>query len=116
MMIMMRMTITPTVPRNMRCEADNRGRCGQHGSKMIKIKVSKKTWSDRGKGRVFGWVTKKVPKFICSDAKKTPDVRSNIPRISDRADFSSSTQNSSAVLGERLHDVGDLQILEHSME
>ena len=109
-------TITPSVPRNMMCEADNRGRCEQHGSKMIKIKVSKKTWSDRGKGRGFGWVTKKIPKFICSDAKKTPDVISNIPRISDRAVSSSSTQNSSAGLGEGLHDVGDLQILEHSME
>ena len=99
----------------MKCEVDNEGRCGQHGSKMKKIMVSKKTWSDRGNGRGFGWKTGKVPKFICSDNGKVPDVRSTNPRVSDRAEIPS-PQNSSAGLGERLRDIGEIIILEHSKD
>ena len=55
----------------------------------------------------------KVPKFICIGNEKVPDVKSTNPKVSDRAEIPS-PQNSSAGLGERLRDVGDTIILEHS--
>ena len=77
---------------------------------------SKKTWCDRGNGRGYGWRTKKVPKFICRDAGKVPDVSSCLLRASERAEYSSPIQNTSAGLGGRFSDGVSLRVLEVSME
>ena len=64
------MTTTPSVVQpNLVCKNDDRG----HGNLMIKLTISKQVWCDRGKGRGSGWLTKRIPKYICRDAKKIPE-------------------------------------------
>ena len=103
------------VQQDLVCKNDDRGRCRLHGSEMIKLNVSKQVWCDRGKGRGYGWRTKKVPKYICRDKKNVPEVPNISTKSSDRADcYSSPVQNSSAGLGGGISDRVNPIILESS--
>ena len=103
------------VQQDLVCKNDDRGRCRLHGSEMIKLNVSKQVWCDRGKGRGYGWRTKKVPKYICRDKKNVPEVPDISTKSSDRADcYSSPVQNSSAGLGGGISDRVNPIILESS--
>ena len=108
-------TAPSVVQQNLVCKNDGRGHCGLHGSEMIKLNVSKQVWCDRGKGRGYGWRTKKVPKYICRDKKNIPEVPTISTKSSDRADcYSSPVQNSSAGLGGGISDRVNPIILETS--
>ena len=72
-------------------------------------------WCDLGKGRGYGWRTKKVPKYICRDKKNVPEVPNISTKSSDRADcYSSPVQNSSAGIGGGISDRVNPIILETS--
>ena len=80
------MTTTPSVVQpNLVCKNDDRGQCQLHGNLMIKLTINKRVWCDRGKGRGYGWRTKRIPKYICRDAKKIPEAPSVSSKSSDRA-------------------------------
>ena len=48
-----------------KCVYNKRGMCGKHGKRGVGTKVSSKVWKDRGGGRGYGWVTRKVMKYRC---------------------------------------------------
>ena len=43
-----------------------KNRCISHNQLLEKMKVTKKVWKDRGKGRGFGYVSSKVTKLFCN--------------------------------------------------
>ena len=51
--------------------------CVTHCQKLTKIKVTKKTWKDRGKGKGFGYVSSKVTRLICNPSTRRP----KLPRL-----------------------------------
>ena len=52
--------------------------CVTHCQKLTKIKVTKKTWKDRGKGKGFGYyVSSKVTRMICNPSTRRP----KLPRL-----------------------------------
>ena len=59
------------------CNILKNGMCEQHGIMSTRILVTSKVWKDRGGGRGYGYVTKKVKKPVCR-AKNIPPVVSNI--------------------------------------
>ena len=58
------------------------GMCQQHRIMSTKINVTRKVWKDRGAGRGYGYVSKKVSKRICR-ARNTRPVVSQISTMSD---------------------------------
>ena len=44
-------------------------------------KVTSKVWQDRGKGRGYGYVVRKVTKYRCSVRNFTPEVSDISPEI-----------------------------------
>ena len=48
-----------------KCVYYKRGMCGKHGKRGVDTKVSSQVWKDRGGGRGYGWVTRKVMKYRC---------------------------------------------------
>ena len=59
------------------CNILKNGMCEQHGIMSTRILVTSKVWKDRGGGRGYGYVTKKVKKPVCR-AKNIPPIVSNI--------------------------------------
>ena len=45
-----------------KCVYNKRGMCGKHEKRGVGTQVSSKVWKDRGGGRGYGWVTRKVMK------------------------------------------------------
>ena len=68
------------------CTKDNRGCCTLHNIKMTKIDISSKVWGKKTTKGVsgYGWIYKKVPKYICK-MKNTPSLR--IPDINSSERF-----------------------------
>ena len=57
------------------CKPDKRGRCQDHGILMKTQTISSKIWGERGAGQGYGWLYKKVKKYVCQaavEALKTP--------------------------------------------
>ena len=59
------MEATPSAPSMRECSISRKGYCKEHDYQAKKVAVSSKSWKDRGGGKGYGWVTKKVNKFIC---------------------------------------------------
>ena len=59
------------------CNILKNGMCEQHGIMSTRIQITSKVWKDRGGGRGYGYVSKKVKKPVCR-AKNIPPTVSNI--------------------------------------
>ena len=59
------------------CNILKNGMCEQHGIMSTRIQITSKVWKDRGGGRGYGYVSKKVKKPVCR-AKHIPPTVSNI--------------------------------------
>ena len=61
-----------------------KGICSIHGRKGIRYLQESKNWKDRGGGRGFGWITRRVVRYRCSmnsmDMETLPSE--NLPRSS----------------------------------
>ena len=78
---------TPSAPSMKECSISRKGYCKEHDYQAKKVAISSKSWKDRGGGKGYGWVTKKVNKFIC------------VKRVTVMSD-----KNSTLVTGERFSD------------
>ena len=67
--------VNPTLPQSSEvvekklCKPDKMGVCRDHGCEIKKFMVSTKKWCDRGKGKGWGWVSKRVTKYACTFEK-----------------------------------------------
>ena len=68
------LTTTPSV---VRCEVNRKGYCKTHQCQAEKRVIKSQVWKDRGAGRGFGYVSKKVTKYACMRRVNT------IPQVSD---------------------------------
>ena len=66
-----------TTPSVVGCKFNRKGFCLTHLDQAEKQKISSKVWQDRGGGRGYGFVTRKVTKYLCRHRVKT------IPQLSD---------------------------------
>ena len=66
-----------TTPPVVACNFNRKGFCLTHLDQAEKQKISSKVWQDRGGGRGYGFVTRKVTKYLCRHRVKT------IPQLSD---------------------------------
>ena len=67
-----KLTVTPSMNvKNEKklCKPDKMGVCRDHGCEIKKFMVSTKKWCDRGKGKGWGWVSKRVTKYACTFEK-----------------------------------------------
>ena len=62
------------ISKRVKCEPGQNGKCIIHDCEMRQISVTTKKWRDRGKGRGYGYVSVKIPQFICSDRWKSRDA------------------------------------------
>ena len=67
-------TTTPSV---VECQITRKGFCLSHSDQAEKRIIPSKVWKDRGGGKGFGYVTRRVTKYVCSKKIKT------IPKYSD---------------------------------
>ena len=64
-----KLTVTPSMNvKNEKklCKPDKMGVCRDHGCEIKKFMVSTKKWCDRGKGKGWGWVSKRVTIYACT--------------------------------------------------
>ena len=57
-----------------KCEFTRKGVCKNHGTTSTKISVPIQKWKDRGGGKGYGFVTKRVTRYICTARKSLPIV------------------------------------------
>ena len=60
--------------RNRDCNLTNKF-CTTHGQKLDSMKVTKRIWKDRGKGKGFGYVSTKITKYFCNP--RTRDLKTS---------------------------------------
>ena len=60
-----------------RCNIMKNGMCEQHQKMSFKYQVTSKVWRDRGGGRGYGFVSRKVTKRICRAGKELPTESNN---------------------------------------
>ena len=70
-----------------KCEIKRGGYCRTHEVMTKKFQVSSKKWADRGGGRGYGYVNKKVMKYVCSGSDtrdlSNTNMNRNIPNMQD---------------------------------
>ena len=65
------------------CTITRKGMCKMHKILGIGTLVTSKVWQDRGKGRGYGYVVRKVTKYRCSVRNFTPEVSDIFPETRD---------------------------------
>ena len=58
---------------NSLCMYDTNNFCSYHGRMGQKRTLTKTLWKDRGGGKGYGWVKRRVNEFMCSDRKQPSD-------------------------------------------
>ena len=58
-------------------------RCISHNQPLEKMKVTKRVWKDRGRGRGFGYVSSKVTKLYCNPKTRGSVSLMNTSVLSD---------------------------------
>ena len=69
-------TLTPSMG-VAECKITRKGYCNTHGDQAEQRVISSQVWKDRGGGRGYGYVTRKVKKYVCKKRVIT------IPHLSD---------------------------------
>ena len=77
-------TVMPSV--SGKCEKMKNGLCRIHECEMKKFAVSTKKWGDRGGGKGFGWIHRKVTKFACLYEKllKNPPITKQCENLDNK--------------------------------
>ena len=63
------------------CKPDYSGQCNVHDCEMSILNVTARKWGDRGGGRGYGWMRRKVKKYVCRAGPTQPSL--SVPTNSD---------------------------------
>ena len=69
------------------CNIMKNGMCEQHQKMSFKYQVTSKVWRDRGGGRGYGFVSRKVTKRICRAGKDLPTESNNSTNTRDMSNM-----------------------------